>query len=58
MALTKKLKPGCVLRIGANGMMEIAEMKFCEVCSTWYLDSDHLKKHMEPVEPDILVKET
>lgn len=51
-------KLGWVQRILSSGKIEVGQMKFCEVCRMWYFDDNHMNRHLEPVEPNILVKET
>ncbi len=56
MALFKP-RPGTVTVIRGD-MIEVVDLLWCEQCKLHHIDKDHAVKHQEPVEPDVVRKET
>jgi hypothetical protein len=46
------LKPGWVRRIINGAVMEPIEMKFCEICRAYTVETHN---HVEPVEPEVRI---
>jgi len=45
------------IQVIRGDIVEAVEMRFCEACKLWHVDRDHIvRRHPEPVEPDIIQK--